>query len=136
MLAVGLDRTGQCQQLGLPGDLLVLPAHGDVGDDVRPLGQGAGLVEEHRVHEAHALEREPVLDQDAGPGREGGGDGDHERDGQPERVRAGDDEDRDRPVDRIVAVADRQPGHEGGDAGRGGDVEEQRGGAVGEGLRP
>ena len=39
---------------------------GDAGHDVRAVGQGAGLVEQDGVDGAHPLQRQAVLDQDAG----------------------------------------------------------------------
>ena len=61
---------------------------------------------------AHPLEREPVLDQDAGAGGDRGRDRDHERDRQAERVRAGDDEHGDGALDRRVDVAEQRPDDE------------------------
>ena len=115
----------------------VVPAGGgDAGDGVRALGQGAGLVEQHRVDGAHPLQREPVLDQDAGPRRHRGGQRDHQRDGQAEGVRAGDHQDRDGAHDGLVEVAERPPRDEGDQRGGGGDVEQHRGEPVGEHLGP
>ena len=72
------------------------------------LGERAGLVEEHGVDGAHPFEREPVLDEDARPGpRPRSTATIDERDGQAERVRAGDHEHGDRAHDRLVGVAER-----------------------------
>jgi hypothetical protein len=61
VLRVGLDRTGDGEQLGL-----VEPdGRRDVGDDVLAAGEGAGLVEQHGVHGADLLQRETVLDEHA-----------------------------------------------------------------------
>ena len=64
-------------------------------------GQGSGLVEQHDIDCPHALQRHPVLDQDARPGGALGGDGDDERDGKAEGVGAGDDQDRHGAGDRV-----------------------------------
>ena len=61
---------------------------------------------------------------------------DDQRDGQAEGVRAGDDEHGDGALDGLVGVAEQRPDDEGDDAGGGRHVEQQRGGAVGERLRP
>ena len=63
---------------------------GDAGDDVAALGQGAGLVEQHGGDGPHPFEREAILDEDPVAGRNRGGERDHERDREAERVRAGD----------------------------------------------
>ena len=104
--------------------------------DVLARGEGAGLVEQHGVDRAHPLQREPVLHQDPGAGRQRRRERDDQRDGQPEGVRAGDHQHRDRALDGLVAVAEQRPDDEGDDAGRRGDVEQQRGGPVGQRLRP
>jgi hypothetical protein len=51
-------------------------------------------------------------------------------------VGAGDHQDRDRPLDRLVGLAEQQPDGEGDDADAGGEVEEQRRRPVGQGLGP
>ncbi len=65
VLAVGFHAAGQPQHL-----VVVEPDAGDAGDGMLALGQRAGLVEEDGVDGAHPLQGQPVLDQDAGPGRE------------------------------------------------------------------
>ena len=101
VLAVGLD-AGDAQ------DVVLARARrgGDPGDDVGATGEGAGLVEQDGVDRAHALEGEPVLDQDARPGRHGGRQRDHQRDGEAECVRAGDDRDDHRRVTELSEVAE------------------------------
>ena len=54
-----------------------------VAHDMAAPGQGAGLVEEHDVDRAHALEGQTILDQDPVAGGQPGGDGDDQRDGEP-----------------------------------------------------
>ena len=92
MLAVGLRPLPRAAS---SSSSLETPDAGDAGDGMFAGGEGAGLVEQHGVDRAHPFEREAVLDEDPGPGAHRGRDRDHERDGQPERVRAGDDEHRD-----------------------------------------
>ena len=58
VLAVGFDRAGEAEHIGL-----VDAVAGDRDDGVLPPGQGAGLVEEERVHGAALLQRQPVLHQ-------------------------------------------------------------------------
>ncbi len=103
-----------------------------------PLREGPGLVEQHGVDGAHALEGQPVLDQDAGAGRQGGGQADDQGDGQPEGVGAGDHQHGDRPHHGVVGLAQRGPRREGQDAGTGGHLEQQGGEPVGQclGTRP
>ena len=69
------------------------------------LGQGAGLVEQDGVDGAHALQREPVLDEHAAAGGAFGRDRDDQRDGQAERVRAGDHQHGDGADDGLVGHA-------------------------------
>src|SRR5699024_1399283 len=105
VLAVGLGRGGQGEHLvGVQ-----VAGRFDAGDGGLALGQGAGLVEEHRIDLAHGLQREAVLDQDAAAGGALGGDGDHQRDRQAQRVWAGDDEDGDGANDRIVGEPEESP---------------------------
>ena len=113
-----------------------MPGAGDADDGVLALGERAGLVEQERVDGAALLEREAVLDEDPVAGRHRRGDRRRQRDRQAERVRAGDDQHGHDPGDRLVGVAERQPHDAGDHRGAGGDVEEQRGGPVGEHLRP
>ena len=62
----------------------------DTGDNRFALGECARLVEEHRVDLAHRLERETIFHEHPAASRALGGDGNHERNRQAERVRAGD----------------------------------------------
>ena len=86
----------------------------DRGDGRLALGQRAGLVEQHGVDGAHALQREPVLDQHAAAGGAFGRDRHHQRDRQAQRVRAGDDQHRDGAHHRLVGLPEAAP-HDGGD---------------------
>ncbi len=130
VLAVGFDGGRQGQQVVL-GDA---GGGDDVGDDVPALSEGPGLVEQDDVHAAHPLERQPVLDEYAGAGSALGRDRDDERNGQAQRVRARDDQDRDGTDDGLVEVAEQRPHGEGEDTGEGGEVEEEGGGPVRERL--
>ena len=133
MLAVGLDRAGEREQLVVrqPG----LARDRDVGDDVLAARQRARLVEEHGGDLAHPLERQTVLHQDAGTRRDRGGERDHQRDREAERVRARDHEHGDGVLDRLVGIAHEHPDDERDDPGAGRHVEQPTGGAVGECLR-
>ncbi len=130
MLAVGLSRGGE------PDHVIDVPSidRRPVDDGVVPLRQGSGLVEQDGVDRAHPLERQPILDQDAGPCRRRGGDRDHERDRQPKGMGAGDHEDRHRADDPVGSVADRRPGRKCDDRSGGRHVEQRGGCAVGEHL--
>ena len=79
----------------------------DGGDGGLALGQGAGLVEQHRVHGAHGLQREAVLDEHPAAGGALGRDRHHQRDRESERVGAGDDEHGDRADHGSVRQSDQ-----------------------------
>ena len=64
VLAVGFHRGGEREDL-----VVTESVADDAGDGVLAGGERAGLVEEHRVDGAHALERESVLDQGCRHGR-------------------------------------------------------------------
>ena len=82
-----------------------------------------------------ALQRQPVLDQQPVARAERGADGDHQRDGQAQGVRAGDDQHRRRADQRLLGLAERGPDHERDDARAERHEEEQRGGTVRQHLR-
>ena len=82
----------------------------DGGHDRLADGEGAGLVEDDDVELARPLEREAVLDEEAVPGAQRRGDRDDERDGEAERVGAGDHEDRRGADERLLRVAEDPPG--------------------------
>ena len=127
---VGFCGSGQTEQF-VGSD----PGHGfDRGHGGGALGEGAGLVEQHRVDGAHALQGEAVLDQHTRAGGALGGDRHHQWDRETESVRAGDDEDGDGAHHGLVRHPEQCP-HGGGD--RGGDQrepEQPAGGTVGEAL--
>ena len=100
------------------------------------LGQGAGLVEQDGAYSPHAFQREPVLDQHAASGRALGGDGDHKRYRQPQRVRACDHQHGDRPDDRVGRHAEHAPHHGGDDGGAQREPEQPARGDIGQPLRP
>ena len=132
VLAVRFRRSGQREQL--------VPVGPFGGSDVLEFrlapGQGPGLVEQHDVDRPHPLERHPVLDQHAGPGCPFRGDRDDQRDGEAQGVRAGDHQHRHGALDGVGHAAQQRPGDKGDDARPGGEVEQEGGGAVGEGLGP
>jgi hypothetical protein len=132
VLAVGLDRGGQLQQLLLADD----GCGGEPGDGRLSPGEGAGLVEEHRVDGAHPLQRQTVPDQHSGPGGTLGRDRDHQRDGQPEGMRAGHHQHGHGPGDGILDVTEQRPDRERDQPGAGGEVEQEGRGSVGQRLRP
>ena len=50
---------------------VVVTGEGDVGDDMGALRERSGLVEEHGIDLAHALQRQPILDEDPCLGGDG-----------------------------------------------------------------
>src|ERR671915_165092 len=86
MLRASLDRRDQPQQLRLGHPV----GTDDVGDLGFALGEGAGLVQHHRVDPGCGLDGDGVLEQDPPLGAEAGPDHDRGRGGQPEGVGAGD----------------------------------------------
>ncbi len=134
MLTVGFDGSSDGEERVRVGNSRAWD-HRGVGDRVMARGEGAGLVEENRVDDAHALEREAVLDQDPCTCRHRGRERDHEWDGQPERVRARDHQHGDRALDRVVRGADGEPREEGDHRGGRCHVEQEGRGAISECLR-
>ena len=130
MLTVGLGGGGQGE------DLFGIQAAGRLhaGDGGLALGQGAGLVEEHRVDLAHGLQGEAVLDQDAAAGGALGGDGHDQRDRQTQRMGAGDDEDSDGANDRVVGEPEERPDDGGDQRSSEGEPEQQGRSPVGDAL--
>jgi hypothetical protein len=129
VLGVRLDGAGQGEQgVGVPVD------RGRPADMGPAGGQGAGLVEQDGVHGPHPLQGQAVGDQDAVAGRQAGGDGNHQGDGQPEGVGAGDHQHGHGPLDRLVGVAKGQPDDQGEDAGPEGEPEQPGRRPVGQGL--
>ena len=133
MLGAALERGREPQHL-----LLGQIAQGHhVGHPEPPLGEGARLVEDHRLQIARPLERRPVADEETVLGRELGADRHHQRHREPEGVRAGDDHHRDHPLERpFEGIAQGQPAHEGDGAAPEGDPGQPVGGAVGDVLGP
>ncbi len=124
---------------GRPGERLVVlypVGHRDVDERRLALGEGSGLIEHNHVDVAESLERQPVRDQDAGSRRTLCRNGYDQRDGQSERVRAGDDEHADRPCQRIRGGTERCPDHHGDQCAAEGKPEQHPGGAVSDALRP
>ena len=86
--------------------------------------------------QAHPLQGQAVLHKDAGLRGDRGGQGDDERDGQPERVRAGNDEHGHRTHHGPGQIAGQPPHYERHERGGCGDVEQPRREAVREHLGP
>ena len=107
VFAVGLDGAGEAQHLGLVGAVAAATPVTTCSPlvSVPVLSNSTASMVRIRSRASRSLTRMP-------PRRHGGRDRDHERDRQPERVRAGDDEHRDRPLDGVVEVAEQRPHHE------------------------
>ena len=132
VLAVALGGRDQAQHL-----VLVDAVGGGDRDDLGlAAGERAGLVEHDGVQRGRLLERHRVLEQDAALGAEPGADHDRRRGRQPERVRAGDDDDGDGEQQRVLDVAadDEVPDDERQRAADERDEHEPERGAVGEPL--
>ena len=131
MFRVGLhsSRPGQ-HFLGVAVD------SGHVAHNMTAPGQGARLVEEHDVDRAHALQGQPILDQDPVAGGQPGGDRDDQRDGEPESVGAGDHEDRDRAGDRVLGLPEGPPDCGSGRSSPNRHIEEHSRCPVGQNLGP
>ena len=129
VLAVSLHRRREGEHLTFGHAIADHP-----GDSVPAGGEGAGLVEQHGVDGAHAFEGETVLHQDPGARGDAGRHRDGERDGEAERVGAGDDEHGHGALHGLVDLTERAPDGEGDDAADRGHVEQQRREPVGEGL--
>jgi hypothetical protein len=69
-----------------------MPSVATIDDAVLAEGQGAGLVEDHDVEVARLLEPAPVAHQEPVLRAERGRDRDHQRHGEAEGVRTGDDQ--------------------------------------------
>ncbi len=130
VLTVGFRRGGHGKQLSLGNR----GNRRGAGHRVGALGQGAGLVKEHHVNVAHALQCDAVLHQHPGARGAFGGDGNHQRDGQAQRVRAGNDQHRHGAHHRVIGLADEHPDDEGQDAGTQGKPEQPGGRPVGQRL--
>jgi hypothetical protein len=130
VLRVGLDGGRERQHRILVG----ADDDGDLGQRRLTLRQRAGLVEDDRVELPSTLEREPVLHEQALTCADRGRDRDHQWDGEPQGVRAGDHQHGRGTRERALGVAEDPPGDEGDGPRRQRDIEEQRGRAVGKGL--
>ncbi len=107
MLAVGLGRGDQGQQLGLADS----SGHHDVGEHGLALGDGAGLVQHDHVELVCGLQRFRGADEDAGLGALSGTDHDGQWRGEAERAGTRDDQHRDRGHQR-EGQRGRRSGHE------------------------
>ena len=130
MLRVGLGGGGQPQDLVLAAT----SAHHHGGHRGPASRQCAGLVEDDEVELAGALEGQAVLHQQPILGADRRRDGDDQGDGQAEGMGAGDDEHGGRADERLLRVTEHPPDYERHDARAERDVEQQRGGAIGQGL--
>ena len=111
------------------------PVRDHVDDPELTPCQGAGLVEHHGGEVARLLETASIADEQSRLRAETGGDGRHQRHGEPERVRAGDDEHGDQPFDRKCAGrSDREPHDKRERARDHGDDRQQERCAVSQGL--
>ena len=129
VLRVGLDRRRE------PEDTFgIHRARRDVNEGRLALRERSRLVEDHRVKRPGSLQREAILDEQPVLGAERRGDRNDQRDRQAEGVRAGDHQDRHRPHQRTLRVAEQPPADQRDRAGRERDVEQDRGGPVGQGL--
>ena len=109
---------------------------GDVDDPELAPRQGAGLVEDHRSEVPRLLEATAIADEQSRLCTETGGDGRHQRHGESECVRAGDDEHGDQPFNGKGACrSDRQPYDKGERARDDGDDGQCESGAVSQRLR-
>ena len=129
VLGVGFDRAGKAQHLGFED-----PGPPDAGHCGGALGERAGLVEQHRVDGAHALESEPILDEDPRVRRDARRDGDGERDRQTQGVGTGDDKHGHRALHGLVRFAERRPHDECARATGGRHIEQQSREPISEGL--
>src|SRR5699024_4880768 len=87
-LAVGFGRRRQRQDVSFG----VVPDRVDRGDGGLAFGQGACFIDQYRIHGAHRFQRQAIFDQHPATGRTFGGNGDHQRNGQPQGVRTGNDQ--------------------------------------------
>ena len=109
----------------------------DVRDPEPPLRQGPGLVEDDRSEVFCPLERAPVPDQEPRLGGKRRRDRDHERDGEAERVGAGDDHHGRGPLHcKSGSLPEGEPYRERHRTDREGDRHQEERRPVGEILRP
>jgi hypothetical protein len=124
MLRVALDGGGKPQGIVTRG----------IDQDRFAARQRARLVEDDDIERPSALEREPVLHEQAIARAQGCRDRDHQRDREAERVRAGNDEHRGCPHEGALRISAEPPHDQGDTARQQRDVEQDRRGAVGKGL--
>ena len=133
VLAVTLHGGGQPERLVLRQ----IPGGDDVHDAELTARERTGLVEDDGVDVPGLLEPAPVAHQQPVPRAERRRDRDDERDGEPERVRARDDQHRDRPLDGEGAGRVRdQPRDQGERARTDRDERQPERRAVGQRLSP
>ncbi|SLH74141.1 Uncharacterised protein [Mycobacteroides abscessus subsp. abscessus] len=108
----------------------------DAGQGRGALGQGASLIEEHHIDGAHLFQGQAVFDQNAAAGGALSGDRNHQRDGQPQRVWAGDDQHCNGSHHRGIGVPQRRPGNCGDDGRCQREPEQPAGRGVSDPLSP
>ncbi len=132
MLGIAFDRRGNPKRV-VRGQA---PVRGDVDDPELTPRQRAGLVEHHGGEVARLLETASIADEQSRLRAEAGGDGRHQRHGEPERVRAGDDEHGDQPFDgKRAGRSDGEPYDKRERARDDGDDRQHERCAVSQGLR-
>jgi len=132
VLGVGFGRGGDCEHVIFCA--AIRRRHGR--HRVFAFGQGAGLVEQHRADGPHALQRQPILDQQTTACGAFGRDGYHQRDRQAQGMRAGDHQHRDGADHRFFGHPDHAPHDRGDDAGSQREPEQPTRRPVGQPLRP
>src|SRR5699024_9207734 len=70
----------------------VVPYRVDPGDGGLAFGQGDGYIEQYRVHGTHRFKGPANIEQHPATGRTFGGNGDHQRNGEAQGVRTGNDQ--------------------------------------------
>jgi hypothetical protein len=105
----------------------------DPCDEAEPaLGDGAGFVEEDLAAARETFEGCAAFHEDVGAGEAADGDGDRERRRQAQHAGAGDDQQRNRVIDRQVEAGGAAPIREGGGGGEGNGGDKPRADAIGE----
>src|SRR5699024_8330536 len=130
VLAVGFGRRRQRQDVIFG----VVPDRVDPGDGGLAFGQGAGFIEQYRIHGAHRFQRQAIFDQHPATGRTFGGNGDHQRNGEAQGVRTGNDQHGDGAYYVGVGHAQHGPHQRGNYRSPWGDPEEPACGGAGDAL--
>jgi hypothetical protein len=110
VLGIALNGRGQAKRFVVDDPLCGAQLH----DAMRAERERPRLVEHDHIQEASLFEATSIAHEQAVPGAERGGDRDHQGDGQPQRVGAGDHEHGHHPLHRDVP----RPSENGPDDGR------------------